>query len=261
MPRLSRLQVGPRPTPAPAHPSHHWPACRPGRRRRRQAAGRPDRQQPVRPDLAAARRHPGPAAAQPGGGLVGPGRQPDAGGRAGGRVLECPGAGGLAGSKHVRSRPPASRRGAAPEPTARRPRNPTHRTPTPPPAPTSLAAQPCYPPGKGLAPNYFGGSAAYLMFAGGHEREGNAGLAGAMAASGVNDHLPYRCAPAANRGGGGPRGRACVNMQQPGAAALRTFGSPRRAAPDPLRCSRPLTPCLLCRAMPPLLPRSPQQRL
>lgn len=37
---------------------------------------------------------------------------------------------------------------------------------------------------------YFGGSVAYLQFTGGNQQEGLAGLEGAQAASGVNDHIP-----------------------------------------------------------------------
>lgn len=55
-------------------------------------------------------------------------------------------------------------------------------------APGAAVALPCYPPGKGLAPAYFGGSVAYLQFTGGNQRPGSAGLEGAMAASGTNDH-------------------------------------------------------------------------
>ena len=37
---------------------------------------------------------------------------------------------------------------------------------------------------------YFGGSVAYLKFSGGNQVEGAAGLQGAMAAGGTNDHIP-----------------------------------------------------------------------
>lgn len=58
--------------------------------------------------------------------------------------------------------------------------------------PGAVLQRPCYLPGRGLAPAYFGGSVSYLQFAGGNEVEGNAGLEGAMAAGGVFDHLPYQ---------------------------------------------------------------------
>ncbi|KAL4426099.1 hypothetical protein ABPG77_002685 [Micractinium sp. CCAP 211/92] len=69
--------------------------------------------------------------------------------------------------------------------------------------PLSGAAKPgaslrlaCYPAAEDtqtslrLSPRYFGGDVAYLRFAGGNQRPGLRGLAGAMAASGVNDHAP-----------------------------------------------------------------------
>lgn len=55
-----------------------------------------------------------------------------------------------------------------------------------PPTACAPAPAPC------LCLQYFGGSVAYLQFTGGNQVEGLAGLEGAQAASGTNDHIPNR---------------------------------------------------------------------
>ena len=55
--------------------------------------------------------------------------------------------------------------------------------------PGDTLALPCYLPGRQLTPSVFGGDTAWLQFTGGNER-GIVGRAGAMAASGTNDHMP-----------------------------------------------------------------------
>ena len=55
--------------------------------------------------------------------------------------------------------------------------------------PGNTLALPCYLPVRQHTPSVFGGDTAWLQFTGGNER-GIVGRAGAMAASGTNDHMP-----------------------------------------------------------------------